>query len=369
MVGIITLSNSTHFNYGGILQNYALTIFLNEISEAEAIHCDASSILGYLKVVLLKKLGILIEPAKRKVTLLNKHQMNRSAAFQHFIDEEIAPRKYPFYTNKIYRQIDNRYSMFVVGSDQVWNPYMTMSKQGVTKYFLKFTDRKKRMSYAASFGISEIPEKYVSMYKEGLSGFEHISVRESSAVDIISNLTGQNAIHVIDPVFLLSSEQWEKIAQKGKKYTNDKYILRYFLGENNELYETKIRSIAKKKNLKIIDLFDTASTVCETGPKEFVRLIKESELVITDSFHATAFSIIFEKQFIALKRVRLDGQDMWTRISSLLEMFEIDENLVSGESIEEIDYKNRNTSGIIQQKREEAMAFLLPAMSNMNQKN
>ena len=257
----------------------------------------------------------------------------------------------------------DEYDFFVVGSDQVWQPAWI-----APKYFLDFVPRRKRIAYAASIAAPAIPDRLKEFFKLGISGFDYISVREEKSVEIIKELTGQDAVLLIDPTMLLTPEEWLKIAQK-PSWLNEKYergyILTYYLRDNPP---PVINEIAKKLNLPVINLLDLDNYWhYVTSPEEFVYLFANASLVFTNSFHGCVFSVLFGRPFM---NVEVDkAEHMSTRIPGLLKKFGVENKIVTADEIFsmdsflEIDYSTRDK--ILPLEREKAFKFLSSALGVM----
>lgn len=188
---------------------------------------------------------------------------------------------------------------FIVGSDQVWNS-ITMLNGLDPAFYLQFVPRtKKRVSYAASFGFTSVSDIYKEKIQKWLSSLDAISVRESNGIEVLKNL-GIDGIHVCDPVFLLSESEWRSCLNITQ--SEEKYVLIYNLTSINEKLVNDARKTADSLNIKLysvspmkIKLADKSFT--NVGPEKFVSLIFNASFVFTNSFHATAFSIISHRQF------------------------------------------------------------------------
>lgn len=206
--------------------------------------------------------------------------------------------KYLRFTDKFYynteemTELNSIYDAFIAGSDQIWNVH----KGIVDEFFLSFADNtSKKIAYSASFGISKLPQEYVDGVKKGLSRFDSISVRESTGVKITKELTGKEYPQTLDPVFLKPVDEWEAIC--GERKIKEKYIFVYPTQITKELTET-VKAAKKQYGIKVYSLFDffgVDKVVKDADPIDFLNYIKNAELIIASSFHATAFSIIFNK--------------------------------------------------------------------------
>ena len=275
--------------------------------------------------------------------------------------------------NVLNKYAEKRYSDVIVGSDQLWLPINVVSDY----YTLNWVpDPINKISYATSFGISEIPNKYKDKYSFFLKRINHLSVREQSGVKICKDIADLDAKLVCDPTLLLSKEEWEEIAVKGR-IIKDKYILCYFLGNSIE-YRKFAERLKKKTGFLIVSLnhidefVKYSDTYCDiapydVGPSEWINLIKNAEFVLTDSFHGTVFSIINNKKFFTFRRYAANSKvSTNTRINSLLHIFGLDDRLLNGdEPISEvinkkIDYQKVNI--IYSKFSEDSKQFLLNSL-------
>lgn len=254
-------------------------------------------------------------------------RMIRTEKFKEFTELYINETEYSISDNNIPEDIADRYDYFVVGSDQVWNPYYT---KGSPIYFLGFAPRDRRFSYSASFGISQIPHEYRELYQRGLLDMEYLSVRENDGSRIIRELTGIDVPVHVDPTLLLTKEQWLAISKQASNKPKGPYVLTYFLGGIPENHRNQIKNMAKANSLEVINLGDIREKeTYRTGPGEFIDYINDCALFCTDSFHGAVFSILLRKPFIVYERT---DYAMFSRLSTLLEKF----NLQS-RKIEKID--------------------------------
>lgn len=295
-IGIITY-HSAH-NYGAMLQAYALQSTLAKLGhEVEFIHYHPKSV--ELKNLRRRKIQNIRQLVVRlAVILLGAKFRRRFANFDSFMNQHMQlTRRYESGDELV----DNppRFDAFICGSDQVWN----MEQGGDPSFFLQFpVGCAKRIAYAPSFGCGTVPDKYKQKLMEWLGSFDAISVRESSGVGIISEVMAMDVPQVLDPVFLLSSTDWNEVA-KEPSYRG-KYILFYSLEVSPQL-SALLRILSKRLKLPIVILGKGGSFVvgCKTkmaidsGPAEFLGWFKHASFVVTNSFHATAFSIIYQKPF------------------------------------------------------------------------
>lgn len=246
----------------------------------------------------------------------------------------------PVYTHEELIELSEKYDLIVVGSDQVWNPLIT---QEYFESYLMKDFKCKKMSYAASFG-KEIDEKYIPIVVSELESYDDISVREKGNCDQINqHLISKKASTVMDPVFLISKDNWSQFALKCGRIKND-YIVIYMLDNNEDMLETA-HLYAKEKGFDIYTI-ETRNfrlykrkykfkRLHDLSPQEFVWIIKNSKAVFTNSFHATAFSLIFNKIYFSFSHSSLN-----LRISNILSLYNMS-NLQLDRSVDNVDILDR----------------------------
>lgn len=371
-IGIITHYYGSK-NYGGVLQSYALCQFLkNQGFDAEQIQFDkdkGESIKRRLGKAYRYTLSI---PRRIKYRRLYKEIRDREVKFAAFRDGAICHSKEVFTQDSLNR-LAKEYQLYITGSDQVWHPNAVCDA-----YLLDFgIEGIKKMSYAASIAKDTLSAEESGRYKKAFKDYAAISVREKSAVELLRPITPVEIQWVVDPVFLLRREEWKSLV--GSKCDSERYALCYFLG--NDSTERKIaKEYAKCKNLKLKvmpflngeisedDLDYGDERIINASPSEFVQLIQNAEIVFTDSFHATAFSLLFERQFYVFERSFQSS--MGSRIESLTELFSVQDhycnipNRTTFDYIYEtasIDYSKEFTA--FETMRKSSISYLL---SNIN---
>lgn len=258
------------------------------------------------------------------------------------------------------------YDVYVVGSDQVWNPSASSS---IEPYFLTFAPKEaKKISYASSFGVSNIPDSLYEKYKELLSNIDYLSVREQAGVSLVKALTGKEATCVLDPTLLLNREQWGNI-MLAYPHMPSRYILVYQLLPSETLPSLAMR-IGEEKKCPVYYLAKRAYAVNapkgmrlikDAGPAEFLWLIKNASCVVTNSFHGTAFSVNFGTPFYAVLKPSRGGN---ARITSLLTSVNLMDRIVyEGDAMPafsafDADLVQRE----IQQLRNDSISFLQNAL-------
>lgn len=390
-IGIITLSKGE--NYGGMLQNFAVMKAYNSLGhEAVTIHDSTSRgirithgrqntasklkpsyILAVINTRLKTKYLIknqrdhLIPSIIRKRKNIKTYadaKRKRTAAFKAFYDNHIAHTNFDINNEAIPEGNLKDFDFFSVGSDQVWNPTYP-STSGVK--FLSFTEPCKKLTFAPSFGISELPDYTKEHYAKWLLDFPMLSVREQRGAQIIKELTGKEAQIICDPTLTVTKSQWEEIEAKPDFLTDKPYALTYFLGNESNRYRRYIENIAKEKNLDIINLFDLREHkyYC-AGPAEFIYLIHHADAVFTDSFHAAVFSIIFNRDFVVFDRIE-DGQTMSSRLKTLLQTYSLEDRMYTKmctHTFTPADFSE--TDNTINNEREKALNFLKESIAYNN---
>lgn len=333
-IGIVTFYKAA--NYGAVLQAYALSQALKKCgSTAVFLNFRASETpkkKSGAQAVLLQKYSRL---AQRWQEML-KFKRRREQRFQEFVTQYLSASSEidPADADKL----DQEYDAFIVGSDQVWNYEIT----GLDPlYFLAFAADAKKYSYAASLGVTELSDRLIPVYKRGLEGFAALSVREKSGADLIGRFLDKKVSVHLDPVFLLNSKEWDKIAAKSelqlkteaasKPETHPGYVLLYALEYNSAMIkEAQALAEAAKKRLVIITgglwLPLGPEPWCRYGPADFVNLIRQADFVVTNSFHGLAFSILYHKKFRLYTLQQVSSRN--TRTTNLLEQL----GITSGDS-------------------------------------
>lgn len=342
-VGIITIPD--YNNYGNRLQNYAVKkYFENKGFKVETLEMNdksfgqrkARKIKLYLKKAHLTFLTFLFEVFSKGI-----HSAFRYMKFEKFTRKYLNVRYIPQWEDAVVTKIGNEYSYIVLGSDQIWHPYVNTTPN---LFFGLFVSPQKRLFFAPSFGVESLSEEYSDLVQKSLEGVENISVREEAGKKILETLTDANVTVLCDPTLLLSQNEWSKIAIKPKGIP-EKYILSYFLGHVNQKYTKASERIEKKLEsecYRIANKNNADSFI--TGPSEFIYAIKNAQFVITDSFHAVVFSLIFKKPFLVCSRLNDKGESegLDSRIDLLLGMFGMEyrkysENLTYSDLLNPID--------------------------------
>lgn len=362
-IAVITLNGNS--NYGNRLQNYALQVFLKKYSnEVETIWHDKQIKFKLKDIINLKDIIKFIINRKGYKNYLKEKFL---IEFIKIYDIGRFSQKYiDIRFNNNLEKVSNEYDYFIVGSDQVWNPYFWSKKYNHANIrFLKFVPKEKRIAYAASIAIPSIPKDKEEFFKDSLNEMKAISMREKAGAELVKKLTGRDVPVVVDPTILLSKEEWQKIELVPEWYHGEKYILTYFLGNPSPIIE----NLAKKNNWKIYNLMDINNLdLYASRVEEFVYLIEHAKLVATDSFHACVFSILMNTPFLVVNRQQKGVADMTSRIDTLMELFGYqDRYIVNGKcnlSDEEILHMDFSNVKVIQEREiERSTAYMKKALN------
>ena len=345
------------YNYGSMLQSYATCKIIKKMDYSyEIINYSRKLTIGLLfrsitKIPHQLKSRIIGKKEKKRISKidgLNQNLRKRHEYFKKFIDENFENSlSNKCDTLKQLTSLSRKYDIVLVGSDQLWNP----TGYSTRFYNLLFVDENvKKISYATSFGVSNIPNSKKRIAKKFLNRLDAIGVREIRGKEIIEELTGRSAQVVLDPTLLFNQEEWLEFIPNSPKIINDKYILCYLLGDN-VCHRNAVSEFARKRNLKVVtlpfldkfvevDLDFGDYKLFDIGPQEFLNLIRNAEYVFTDSFHGTVFSILNKKQFITFNRFSTDSKNSRnSRIDSLFSLLGLEDRRSTDMNFSKIDYK------------------------------
>lgn len=385
-VGIVTLYHN-NYNFGGLLQAYALPTALKKYLGIPAEQIDYLFLPEQETKTEKHKNNISISKIINLVGFLffnrlEKSNLNkRKKAFEQFM-------KYIPHSDRVYGY-DNIceslkvYNTFICGGDQIWidckkMPWFRTEDSRV--FTLRFVpEGVKKISYAPSMAVLELTEEFKKEFCIGVNRLDRVSVREKRSLPVLRKLTDKPVTVVVDPVLLLKESYWLKeINCSGKK---EKYILCYLLSDSISQRKA-LTKLAKKLNCKIItfphilanavrkcDLFFGNIHDYTSGPREFIGLIKNAEMVITDSFHACVFSMIFKTPFAVFERNKIGEKgNMNSRIYDFLEEYHLENQLVTEKELTEmkeipkIDFTYAHKHW--EKRRQESLKYLENALKN-----
>lgn len=335
--GIITFHKVN--NYGAVLQAYALQKTILSLGwDCEIIDYGRKN----LRDVLLwqkNKITCFLKGKPDRQGYSNMEFINMVLTTLFFNNKEVADKFDSFREQQYHlsravnsdtvKDLNKEYDLIITGSDQVFNCGRVILDKN---YLLDFVrDNKKKGSYAASFGIKEIPPKYIDDYKRLLSGVQYLSVREASGKVLARMLTGKEARVVLDPTLLLTREDWFLLT--GRKKKEEKVILVYMLEYSESLMQFSrelsrqvncpVRLLNKPFHHKVREEYR-----CDVGPLEWLLEMYNAAYIVTNSFHGTAFSINFNRNFyVEIAEERIRGA-MSSRIEHILSLLGLTDRLI-----------------------------------------
>lgn len=234
-------------------------------------------------------------------------------------------RQYCGLTKRIKKEdlpnLNSQYDMFVFGGDQIW--CVENSKVDDTYFGDFINDNRKKISYAPSFGITHLPGTYKEKIGDYLGKFKAISVREKSGQEIIKEILRIEPSIVLDPVFLIGKEYYDKLATKTKE--KDNFCLCYIRDKSYGIAVDTAKELTERYHLKMMTLSGTdlnGSRFPIVGPESWLSLIKSAKIIVTNSFHAVCFSIIYHKEFY------VDANQNATRIINILKMLGLEDRIL-----------------------------------------
>ena len=344
---ISTITCHDVYNHGASLQAYALMTYLNNQGHSVEIIDYKPYYMGNLY-----KLSNIDNPAWEK-NFISKGiyltlklpgrliSLKRKKNFDNFTKNYLNVGTYKYESNEDLKNNLPDSDAFICGSDQIWNSLHANGKDPA--FYLDFVPENKiKAAYAASFATDTISDEFKPMTKSLVEKLDGVGVREESGVKIVKDLGIEKAVNVLDPVFLLEKENWDKIANKD---FNEKYILIYDF-DKSTIIEEVAREISKKKGYKIYTINVDKPKYADKyfnldGPETFVSLVKNAQFVISNSFHAAVFSLVYEKDFVIVNRT----ESINTRMRDLLSSLTIGDRLIGkdydiNKVIEHINYDN-----------------------------
>lgn len=346
-------------NYGTRLQNFALSSVLksNDIEPVTIYLKDSLSFKMILKKIAKQLYVYLPVFSEKKKILLNETKKNK--IFNEFNKNlNLLQIK----SNDL-NNLEMTNSFCIAGSDQIWSPtHLKNNMQDINLFFFDFAPYEKRFAFAPSFGVDEIPKELRELYTKKLNGFKKLSVRENKGKEIILSLINKDVPIMPDPVFLLTKEEWKQSISYNNNFNIKKpYLLTYFLGVPNDDVIKEIKKVCEIYNYQHINISGNHYNEFDIipNPIEFVGLIDEADFVITDSFHASAFSIIMETNFVVLKRTDVK---QFSRIETLLKKYNAETCYMELKDISNLRNQILKTSHINREKlyleRERGLKFI-----------
>ncbi|MBR3134849.1 MAG: polysaccharide pyruvyl transferase family protein [Clostridia bacterium] len=362
-VGIITFHRAE--NYGAMLQAYALQKTLKKCGyESYIIDYRDKNIERKYSLLRLEKNGIKSKIREFAIKLLFFYKnLIKKSRYKEFIKNYYQLSEKEYKSESDLKDNYPKYDCYIAGSDQIWNEIITKGIKDV--YTLNFGDKKiNRITYAVSIGTEKISKSQQIVLGEKIKSIDKISVREESAKRVLSKITDKDIEISLDPTFLLNKREWEKLIKN--RIIKEKYILVY-TKEVNPNVKKIVDYISKVTNINVVHFdkkcrYNNELKNCySSGPIEFLNLIKNAELIITNSFHGTAFSIIFEKEFFTIPDTIVGS-----RMTDLLKKLKLEDRMLYNDNelkqrdmdsiFREVNYNNSNA--ILKNGIEESMNYL-----------
>lgn len=384
-VCMLTSEESFCSNYGAPLQGYALYRTISSLDYDVNIVRYKSGVASNQNNKLKRITSTIRNNSFKNIILkvrfrLNQYFFNNNLKMRNDLFLSFQNELMTFYNEKriTWNELEKEPIMadiYVCGSDQLWNPKF----RGNTNdrgYFLAFApEGAKLIAYAPSLAVPSVSEEIKKDMKQLLERFDYISVREKTGAKIISDIVGYDVPTMLDPAFLLTKHEWKEISKSIKR--PEKYILCYVFG-NNGINMDIIERLSNELGLEVISLAMSAIAMADknfskyynVGPLEFVDLVDNATLVVTDSFHATVFSLIMQTPFIVFPRAAqlFEGNDMNSRINDVLEDVNLGDRIINKyddidfDTLIDLDFKE--SSEIISEKREKSLGWLKNALDS-----
>ncbi|MBN2513668.1 MAG: polysaccharide pyruvyl transferase family protein [Sedimentisphaerales bacterium] len=340
-VGIISYYKT--INYGSVLQAYALQTTIRKMGYGcEHIRYSSGRSLAF-------RLFAAIRRPQKALNVILSRRTTRGLLYREFIDQYIVESKHLYRSLNELESANNSYETFVCGSDQIWAP-----NQFNERYYLGFVKEKnKKIAYAPSIGLPAIPDALKSRMASLINDIGFLSVREKDGAQLIRELTGIDVPVVLDPTLLLTTEEWLNISKTPN--FNEPYILCHFLGKSPKHRELA-KCYARATGLKTVVLpFSKCDyswgdiTLTDAGPREYLGLVHNANIIFTDSYHGMLFSLNLNRPFNVFMRFSeshvlcqnsrivniLDKFNLWKRL--------VKEDVLEIEQEDDIDYHDINS--------------------------
>lgn len=340
-----------NYNYGGMLQGYALYTVLTKLGYSVDIisydvNLNKNSVYPNL-IQQIKQYGISTAVPKVAEKIIAKGKFliddvlqDRIQRFNEFENQVKGDTE--LYNDDSINKLNYHYKVFISGSDQVWNP------NAVRNLYLQtfVSESYRKVSYAASIGRSSFSDYEANIMIPAIEKFGNIGIRENTAKKLLEHYINNKITTVLDPTLLLSANEWAEIATK--RIIKEKYALVYFFSDSLKVRK-KAQEFCKKHGLTMIvipyakqefnltDVQGPGKRVNKVGPKEFVSLIKYADFVFTDSFHGAVFSLIHQIPFAVFERNKSGHVSMNSRLYDLLDIFNQRKRLINIENFERVE--------------------------------
>lgn len=362
---IVIVTINDQMNYGNRLQNYALAKLLARYGQVDTALCRTNLHSKFQQITLpLRSLAHeIITTAKEFSSGHYRIMRERRQNCARFTTTYVPDDTFTITSMSGIVPKDRPIDTVVLGSDQIWN-YRWLSEDALALRLGSFVGKNTRLiSYAASFGVSEVEGNARQIFGQYLPQLSAISVREDRGAELVKELSDCAATVVLDPTLTMTDEEWKAIT-RGFISDNDRYVLTYFLGRPNDVQEQTIQAYAKQHNCRVRRLFDFRDKeTYVAGPDDFVELFNKAQYVFTDSYHACCFSILFHRQFTVFNRAGMSGSSsMNSRMETLFRLFGLNAVVMDNGLAPSIDYEA--VDQILKRHRVESQIWLDKAMES-----
>lgn len=376
-IGIITYFY--YYNYGTMLQGYALQKVMeregNGKFSSEIIDCrfgEKDLSFWYYFKIRVRRFFIYFTEIKKVIATFKKRDLTNAKyreennqkrqLFDDFVKHCCSMSEVTYQQSSDLYPQPPIYDIYVTGSDQTWSPKVGLRDS----LFLGFAPKDKvKAAYAPSIGVATYSSEEEQYVREHLKEYQFVSCREKHGAEILQNLSSVKVETVLDPTLLMRAEEWRNIAIKPE--VPDKYILCYFIGERM-YYRDFAKQLSKQLNLPLVfipgsntDMKSENHLVWKSGPREFLGLIDNAEVVLTDSFHGTIFSINFRRNFYCfIKHEGAKAMDNMRIIDILGRLGQSDRLLTeyAGNEIAYTPVDYTTTDSLLQEERERSESFI-----------
>ena len=375
-VGIITYHH--HYNYGTVLQAYALQKAISMIDgyDAEVIdyRFENEKRLSRAELILLRirRVGVYVKEWKRVYRLMKYADVlnEKNHKFDDFLEKDLKTSQnlFPLYADL--KKASPTYDIYVTGSDQTWSPKIGFNPA----MFLEFASPKGlKIAYAPSIGVANLSKTEADYLNVHLQPYDAISCRETIGRDVLQKaVKGKTISCVLDPTLLLNSDVWNNIAVAPQ--IKQSYILCYFIGDR-AYYRKIAKQLSQDLDLPLYfipvswqDLGEGNNLIPGAGPKEFLGLFRDARLVLTDSFHGTAFAINYHKSFYSFTKIEGGKKAMDnSRLYDILSKVHLEDRLIDNPAkivFTDVDYCE--VDKILSKEREISWEYLKNALIDRN---
>ncbi len=331
---IKTITCHDVYNVGASLQAYALPTYLQQVGhDVQVLNYKPDYLSGHHRLwggaspkydkPFVRTAYCIAKLPQRIIRRFGKRKREFDRFTRDFLP--LSQTRYHFYQELL---DDHNYAdLYIAGSDQIWNTLFPNGKDPA--FYLQFVPEGiKKASYAASFATKHIADGWEDQLARWIGSLNYVSVRERSGLDILEGLGIQDACQVLDPVFLLDRENWSDLSKEWQREDSRPYVIVYDFDSNPQIAEFA-KQVADEHGWEVVSFLRNpyiAKNYSQEGPVAFLSLIRNAQAVVSNSFHATAFSLIFEKEFWVFDR----KEGINTRMRDLAVLSGTDNRIIDG---------------------------------------